>query len=57
MEYLILIPVVAATAALWALVNRDRRGPGRCIGCGKCDKTGICILPGKPLGGGKKKAE
>ena len=57
MEYLILSPVGAATAALWALVNRDRRGPGRCIGCGKCDKTGICILTGKPLGGGKKKAE
>lgn len=51
MEWLILVPVMGITVALWVLVNRGRRGPSRCMGCGKCDKAGVCVLTGKAVGG------
>lgn len=46
---LLLIFVVAATAAAWVLVHRGKGGPSRCMGCGKCDRTGVCVLSGKPV--------
>lgn len=39
---LLLLAVVLLTAGLWVGVNRKKRGPSRCIGCGKCDSTGVC---------------
>lgn len=51
---LILLAVVAVTATLWVLVNRKKGGPSRCMGCGKCDRTGVCVLNGQPV---RKKRE
>lgn len=55
--WLILTAVVAATGTLWYLVNRDKGGPSHCMGCGKCDRTGVCVLNGKPVGKGGRAAE
>ena len=42
-------------ALLHGYVESFRRGPSRCMGCGKCDHNGgICILTGKSLANGRK---
>lgn len=46
--WLILVVFVWGTATLWYLVNRGRSGPAQCMGCGKCDRTGKCVLREKP---------
>ena len=46
---MLLILVLSATTAAWVLVHRDKGGPSRCMGCGKCDKSGVCVLSGKQV--------
>lgn len=52
--WLLLAAVAAGTALVWYLVNRRRGGPSHCMGCGKCDRTGVCVLTGEKVGGGRK---
>lgn len=44
MEWLILISILVITTVIWALVNSGGSGPAHCMGCGKCDRTGSCVL-------------
>ena len=51
----ILIAVVIGVAAfLQYVIHKNIQGPSNCMGCGKCDKTGICVLTGKPVGPRRK---
>lgn len=52
--WLLIIVVVVGAAWLHYIVHRDIQGPSHCIGCGKCDKTGICILTGERIGPRRK---
>lgn len=53
--WLLLFAVTAGTALVWYRIDRNKGGPSRCCGCGRCDRTGVCVLSGKPVkkGGGK----
>ncbi|MBQ8390448.1 MAG: hypothetical protein IJX52_05655 [Oscillibacter sp.] len=43
-----------ALALLHGYVESFRRGPSRCMGCGKCDHNGgVCILTGRSLATGR----
>lgn len=44
MGWLILAIVFGVTTYFWVMVNRDKGGPSHCMGCGKCDKDGVCVL-------------
>ena len=47
----ILLGVVAAVVSIWQyILHKYTHGPSNCMGCGKCDQTGVCILTGKPVG-------
>lgn len=50
MGWVLLIGIGAAVALWEYALSKGTRGPSRCIGCGKCDRDGICILTGKPVG-------
>ncbi len=55
MEILLLLMAVLAVAGFFGYrILGQQTGPGHCMGCGKCEKDGICILTGKPLTGKKK---
>ena len=53
--WLLLIVVFSGMGTLWYLVNRGTGGPSHCMGCGKCDHTGVCILTGEPVRKEKKR--
>lgn len=55
LTWILLIAAVGGAAFLHYIVNRDAKGPSHCMGCGKCDKTGVCILTGEPVGPRRKK--
>lgn len=50
LAYFLVAAALIVATVVWALVYRDCRGPVNCIGCGRCDRDGICILTGKPVG-------
>ncbi len=50
LKVFIIVVVLSGVFAVWYILNRERRGPVHCMGCGKCDKTGVCILTGEPVG-------
>ena len=52
--WLLLIAAVGGAAFLQYIINRGVKGPSHCMGCGKCDKTGVCILTGEPVGPQRK---
>jgi len=52
--WLLLIALIAGAAWLQYIINKNIQGPSHCMGCGKCDKTGVCILTGKPVGPRRK---
>lgn len=54
----ILLAVIAALVGVWQyVIHKYIQGPSNCIGCGKCDKTGVCILTGKPVGPRRRKRD
>lgn len=51
----VLLGAIAAAAGVWqAILHRYTHGPSHCMGCGKCDETGVCILTGEPVRGKRK---
>lgn len=52
--WILIIAVVAGATWLNYIVHRDIQGPSHCMGCGKCDKTGVCVLTGEPVGPRRK---
>ena len=55
--WILLIVAVGGAAWLQYAISKRIQGPSHCMGCGKCDKTGICVLTGQPVGPGRKKPE
>ncbi len=55
MGWLLLLVAVGGAAWLQYSIHKQIQGPSNCMGCGKCDKTGFCILTGKPVGPRAKK--
>ena len=53
--WMLLIAAVCGAAWLQYTIHKHIQGPSYCMGCGKCDKTGVCILTGEPVGPRKKK--
>ena len=53
--WIFLAGLVAGAAWLQYTIHKHIQGPSHCMGCGKCDKTGVCILTGEPVGPRKKK--
>lgn len=49
----LLIAVFSAAAYLHSRIQQGANGPSRCMGCGKCDHTGVCVLTNQPVGGVK----
>lgn len=49
-----LLAVIAAAAWLQYTIYKNIQGPAHCMGCGKCSKTGVCILTGEPVGPRRK---
>ena len=54
--WMLLITAVCGAAWLQYTIHKHIPGPSHCMGCGKCDKTGVCILTGEPVGPRKKKS-
>lgn len=54
MGWVLLLAVFAAVGVGNYVLHKGTNGPSHCMGCGKCDKTGVCILTGKPVGPGRK---
>ena len=54
--WMLLIAAVCGAAWLQYTIHKLIQGPSHCMGCGKCDKTGVCILTGEPVGPRKKKS-
>ena len=54
--WMLLIAAVCGAAWLQYTIPKHIPGPSHCMGCGKCDKTGVCILTGEPVGPRKKKS-
>lgn len=52
--WLLLIAAVGGAAWLQYIINKGVKGPSHCMGCGKCDKTGVCVLTGEPVGPRRK---
>ena len=48
--WFLLIGAVGVAAWLQYTIHKQIQGPANCMGCGKCDKTGVCILTGEPAG-------
>lgn len=48
--WIFLIAVVGGGAWLQYIIHKHIQGPSHCMGCGKCDNTGICVLTGEPVG-------
>lgn len=48
--WVLILAAVGAAAWLQYRIQKQIQGPSHCMGCGKCDKTGICVLTGKPVG-------
>ncbi len=52
--WVLLIAVAVIVGVGQYFMHKGTNGPSHCMGCGKCDKTGVCILTNKPVGPGKK---
>lgn len=52
--WVLLLVVVGGAAWLQYVIHKSIQGPSHCMGCGKCDKTGVCILTGEPVGPRRK---
>ena len=52
--WVFLIGAVAVGAWVQYRIHKEIRGPSNCMGCGKCDKTGVCVLTGEPVGPRRK---
>jgi len=52
--WFVLIAIIGGAAWMQYIISKDIQGPSHCMGCGKCDKTGVCILTGKPIGPRRK---
>lgn len=48
--WLLLIAALGGAAWLQYIIGKSVQGPSNCMGCGKCDETGVCVLTGKPVG-------
>lgn len=48
--WLLLTAAIGLAAWLQYSIHKHIQGPSRCMGCGKCDHTGVCVLTGKPVG-------
>lgn len=55
LTWILLIAAVGGAAFFHYYINKSATGPSHCMGCGKCDKTGVCILTGEPVGPRRKK--
>ena len=53
--WILLTAAVGGAAFFHYYINKGATGPSHCMGCGKCDKTGVCILTGEPVGPRRKK--
>ena len=53
--WVFLAALILVVALLHGYVEQFRRGPSHCMGCGKCDETGVCILTNRPVGRGREK--
>lgn len=53
--WILLGAVVGGGAWLEYSIHKHIQGPSHCMGCGQCDKTGVCILTGEPVGPRRKK--
>lgn len=53
--WILLFAVVGGAAWLQYVIHKNIQGPSNCMGCGKCDKTGICVLTGEPVGPRRKR--
>lgn len=53
--WILLAAAVGGAAWLQYTISKGVHGPAHCMGCGKCDKTGVCVLTGEPVGPRRKK--
>ena len=53
--WILILGTVGGAAGLQYIIYKNIQGPSHCMGCGKCDKTGVCILTGQPVGPRRKK--
>lgn len=52
--WILLAAAVGGAACLQYVIHKHIQGPSNCMGCGKCGKTGVCILTGEPVGPRRK---
>ena len=53
--WILIAAAVGGAAWLQYVIHKNIQGPSNCMGCGKCDKTGVCVLTGEPVGPRRKK--
>lgn len=53
--WILILVVVGVAAGLQYYIHKEIQGPSHCMGCGQCDKTGVCVLTGEPVGPGRKR--
>nr|WP_325178941.1 hypothetical protein [uncultured Oscillibacter sp.] len=52
--WILLAAAVGSAAWLQYTIHKHIQGPSNCMGCGKCDKTGVCVLTGEAVGPRRK---
>ena len=45
----LVVSVLAGVGVVWAKVNDPRNGVVSCCGCGKCARTGECVMVQKKV--------